>query len=210
MAGPRPLKTKIFILRIIEGQKLIFWVAFDSDSPSRNTSDSGIRDNPAGGTKVGITRCGVVARNVVSENNCNELRYPPMPAPKPSTRDMLVMMSFDQIFPGSDYTTGRVFVLDQSKYRQVLHHHRTVRDLDSYTSRIWFKTNSGEEVSRGRLPFSRVARKTLDSLLTVRGHPDGLKPSFLTNFWPEGSRWGSLVSWSMREGDHLFDHVGLI
>lgn len=49
------------------------------------------------------------------------------------------------------YTTGRVFVLDQSKYRQVSDRHITVRDLDSNTSQSWSKTYFGEETPRGRL-----------------------------------------------------------
>ena len=52
-------------------------------------------------------------------------------------------------------------------------------------------------------------QKTSDSLLTIRDHPDGLKPVLLTSLGPFGFQWTSLVSWSMKEGGDNFDHHGL-
>lgn len=88
------------------------------------------------------------------------------------------MFSQPLIQKADSYTTGHVFVTYQSRYDQILVHHNNVQELNSKTSASPSWTESVQQTSCRHLWAIQLPNKTLESLFTVREHPDCLKPTF--------------------------------
>lgn len=100
--------------------------------------------------------------------------------------------------PPVEYTMGHVSVTNQSRYCPVLVYHKMVRELDSDTSTRWSGTDSGRQTLSRHLWVVWLPNKHLDGQETVREHPDGLKPEFLTILRLLGCLWILLLTWSMK------------